>query len=308
MLNVASTGLAAQNLLGGRTAHSRFKIPIPIQEDSTCSIKVQSDLARLIKETKLIIWDEIFSCHRYNVEAVDRTLQDIMQSEELFGGKVVCLAGNPRQTLPVVKRAGRAGIVNACIQMSPIFPQLKKCLLTENMRSDKEEREFSDYLLSLGEGKEEIFEELGQFGIKIPDEYIVETKEDLIQNVFPCLGENHLDHSELIDGSIYTPLNVHAKEINDLCLEEISGAARTYLSADSVLEDDHRDVVPLEYLNTITISGMADHDLSLKVGCPVILLRNLQGENLFLLTVSYISNLFIQLQVVPKAALEMVQE
>ena len=30
VLNVASTGLAAQNLLGGCTAHSRFKIPIPI--------------------------------------------------------------------------------------------------------------------------------------------------------------------------------------------------------------------------------------------------------------------------------------
>ena len=281
VLNVASTGLAAQNLLGGRTAHSRFKIPIPIQEDSTCSIKVQSDLAKLIKETKLIIWDEIFSCHRYNVEAVDRTLQDIMQSEELFGGKVVCLAGDPRQTLPVVKRAGRAGIVNACIQMSPIFPQLKQCFLTENMRSDKEEKEFSEYLLSLGEGNEEIFEELGEFGIRIPDEYLVKTKEDLIENVFPELGKQNLGQSELIDGSIYTPLNVHAKEINNLCLEGISGESRTYLSADSVLEDDHKEVVPLEYLNTVSISGMADHDLSLKVGCPVILLRNLQGDKFF---------------------------
>ena len=66
---------------------------------------------------------------------------------------MVCFAGDPRQTLPVVKRAGRVGIVNACIQMSPIFPQLKKCVLTENMRTDKEEKEFSDFLLSLGEGK-----------------------------------------------------------------------------------------------------------------------------------------------------------
>jgi hypothetical protein len=66
---VASTGLAAQNLEGGRTAHSRFKIPIDILEDSTCSIKAQSGLAKLIKMSKLIIWDEVFSCHRYNVEA-----------------------------------------------------------------------------------------------------------------------------------------------------------------------------------------------------------------------------------------------
>ena len=279
VLNVASTGLAAQNLIGGRTAHSRFKIPIPIQEDSTCSIKVQSDLAKLLKETKLIIWDEIFSCHRYNVEAVDRTLQDIMQSEELFGGKVICLAGDPRQTLPVVKRGGRAAIVNACLQMSPIFSQLKQCFLTENMRADKEEKEFSEFLLSLGEGKEDIFEELGEFGIKIPDEYLVESKEDLIKKVFPNLGKPDSRQADLIDGSIYTPLNVQAKEINDLCLKEITGDLRTYLSADSILEDDHKDVVPMEYLNTITISGMADHDLCLKIGSPVILLRNLQGDN-----------------------------
>ena len=85
----------------------------------------------------------------------------------------------------------------------------------------------------------------------------------------------------MIDGSIYTPLNVQAKEINDLCLKEITGDLRTYLSADSILEDDHKDVVPMEYLNTITISGMADHDLCLKIGSPVILLRNLQGDNSF---------------------------
>ena len=145
------------------------------------------------------------------------------------------------------------------------------------MRSDKEEKEFSDYLLSLGEGKEEIFDELGEFGIKIPDDYIVETKEDLIEEVFPNLGVENLGYADLIDGSIYTPLNAHAKEINDLCLKESPGESRTYLSADLVLEDDHKEVVPLEYLNSITISGMADHDLSLKVGCPVILLRNLQG-------------------------------
>ena len=54
-----STGLAAQNLERGRTANSRFKIPIDILEDSTCSIKAQSSLAKLVKIAKLIIWDEV---------------------------------------------------------------------------------------------------------------------------------------------------------------------------------------------------------------------------------------------------------
>ena len=96
---------------GGRTAHSRFKIPIPVMEDSTCSIPVQSALAKLIRKADLIIWDEIFSCHRYNLECVERSLRDLMNTKELFGGKVILLGGDPRQTLPVVKRGSRAQIV-----------------------------------------------------------------------------------------------------------------------------------------------------------------------------------------------------
>ena len=113
VLCVGSTGLAAQNLEGGRTAHSRFKIPIPIFENSFCAIKAESSLAKLIKESRLIIWDEIFSVHRFNVECVERTLRDLMESEQPWGGKAVLLGGDSRQTLPVVKRAGRAQIVKA---------------------------------------------------------------------------------------------------------------------------------------------------------------------------------------------------
>ena len=80
-------------------------------EDSTCSIPVQSALANLIRKADLIIWDEIFSCHRYNLECVERSLRDLMNTKELFGGKVILLGGDPRQTLPVVKRGSRAQIV-----------------------------------------------------------------------------------------------------------------------------------------------------------------------------------------------------
>ncbi|KAG2345172.1 hypothetical protein BDR05DRAFT_832317, partial [Suillus weaverae] len=39
VLCVASSGIASLLLPGGCTAHSRFKIPIPIHEDSSCNIK-----------------------------------------------------------------------------------------------------------------------------------------------------------------------------------------------------------------------------------------------------------------------------
>ena len=70
--------------------------------------------------------------------ALERTLRDIMASDQLFGGKVICFGGDPRQTLPVVRRGGRAQIVRACIQMSSMYSSMKENKLSQNMRTDPE--------------------------------------------------------------------------------------------------------------------------------------------------------------------------
>ena len=67
------------------------------------------------------------------------------------------------------------------------------------------------------------------------------------------------------------------RSINDICIEKFPGELKTYLSADSILEEDHKEAVPTEYLNTMNPSGLSDHELTLKVGAPVMLLRNLQA-------------------------------
>ncbi|KAK1393019.1 hypothetical protein POM88_012075 [Heracleum sosnowskyi] len=58
VLPVASSGIVVTLMPGGRTAHSRFKIPIVLDDCSSCSIRHDSDIAELIKRTSLIIWDE----------------------------------------------------------------------------------------------------------------------------------------------------------------------------------------------------------------------------------------------------------
>ena len=50
-LAVASSGIAAELLEGGHTAHSWFKIPIPISDESMCSISLQSMHAQLMRST-----------------------------------------------------------------------------------------------------------------------------------------------------------------------------------------------------------------------------------------------------------------
>ena len=108
VLTVASSGIAATLLPGGRTAHSRFAIPISINEYSVCNICQNSALANLLRVTSLIIWDEAPMMQKYCVEAFNRSMQDITHCALPFGGKCVVMGGDFRQILPVIPKAPRA--------------------------------------------------------------------------------------------------------------------------------------------------------------------------------------------------------
>ena len=122
-LAVATSGIASTLLQGGRTFHSRFKAPLITNEESTLNIAAQGDVARLIREARLIVWDEAPMAHRHLLEALDRTLQDITGSNAPFGAKVILLAGDFRQILPVVHHGSRAQIVNASLKSSLLWPR-----------------------------------------------------------------------------------------------------------------------------------------------------------------------------------------
>ena len=93
-LVVASSGNAATLLAGSRMFHSRFKAPLQPDATSVCSIKGQSTLAEVIHPTKLIIWDEAPMTHHHLLEALDRTLRDLMDDDLPFGGKVIVIGGD----------------------------------------------------------------------------------------------------------------------------------------------------------------------------------------------------------------------
>ena len=95
-LAVATSGIAATQLSGGRTFHSRMRAPIDIREHSVLNISVQSSLAQLIKHCAIIVWDEAPMANRFLLEALDKSLRDIMEKDIPFGGKSVILAGDFR--------------------------------------------------------------------------------------------------------------------------------------------------------------------------------------------------------------------
>jgi hypothetical protein len=132
----ATSGVATSILPGGRTAHSRFKIPLTIEDGTFCSFTKQSGTAKLLQTTSLILWDEASMTKRQAVEALDNSLRDIMDRHELpFGGKTIVFGGDFRQVLPVVRKGSRAQIVGASLRRSYLWDSMHHLKLVRNMRA-----------------------------------------------------------------------------------------------------------------------------------------------------------------------------
>ena len=79
--------IVATLLEGGRTAHSALKLPINLLtvDKSTCSVIKNSATAKVMRECKIIIWDECAMPHKKALEAVDRTMQDLRRDSRRLG-------------------------------------------------------------------------------------------------------------------------------------------------------------------------------------------------------------------------------
>jgi ATP-dependent DNA helicase PIF1 len=81
--------------------------------------------------------------------------------------------------------------------------------------------------------------------------------------------------------AILAPLNTDVDTLNTAALAYLSGPAKEYLSVDTALDEvgnPSYGTYPLEYLNAIALSGMPTHSITLKVGCPIILIRTLDAS------------------------------
>ncbi|XP_025625414.1 uncharacterized protein [Arachis hypogaea] len=125
VLVTASSGIAATLLPRGRTSHSRFKIPINVEPSSICNISKQSDLAKLIRQTTTIIWDEAPMANKESVQSLDRTLRDILANDMPFGGKVMVMGGDFCQVLHVIPKGSKSQIISASIVKSHLWASTK---------------------------------------------------------------------------------------------------------------------------------------------------------------------------------------
>ncbi|CAF1525014.1 unnamed protein product, partial [Rotaria sp. Silwood1] len=152
---VASSGIAATLLHGGRTAHSTLKLPLKFLENQThvCSITKGTGEAKVLQECELIVWDECTMAHRYALEALNHTLQDLRNNGKNMGGVVVLIAGDFRQTLPVIPKGTMADELKACLKSSYLWRHVVPLKLSTNMRvhlrGDVSAGRFAEQLLAI---------------------------------------------------------------------------------------------------------------------------------------------------------------
>nr|XP_016488730.1 PREDICTED: ATP-dependent DNA helicase pfh1-like [Nicotiana tabacum]XP_016488737.1 PREDICTED: ATP-dependent DNA helicase pfh1-like [Nicotiana tabacum]XP_016488744.1 PREDICTED: ATP-dependent DNA helicase pfh1-like [Nicotiana tabacum]XP_016488752.1 PREDICTED: ATP-dependent DNA helicase pfh1-like [Nicotiana tabacum]XP_016488760.1 PREDICTED: ATP-dependent DNA helicase pfh1-like [Nicotiana tabacum]XP_016488767.1 PREDICTED: ATP-dependent DNA helicase pfh1-like [Nicotiana tabacum]XP_016488777.1 PR len=239
-LATATSGVAASILPGGRTTHSRFKIPIDIDENFSCNISKQSSLACLIRDTKLIVWDEVSMAKKKMIETFDLLLKDLLNTNVLFGGKVVVFGGDFRQTLPVVRNGKKEDFIHESLLYSEIWPRLEKLLLSENMRA-KTDPAYCEYLMRKGNGKEPLTSENK---IKISNSFIVPytTEEEslnvLFETTFPNMHDFFCDASSVTSRVILTTKNDFVNEINDMLIGKFPKEGKTFVAIDETCESN----------------------------------------------------------------------
>ena len=283
-LAVASSGIAAQLLPGGRTAHSLLRIPLELHDSSMCAISRQSTTASLLRSARLLLWDEAVMTHRRAFEAVDRTLRFIRDNPTPFGGGVVVLGGDWRQALPVIPRASRAEIIDATLKNSYLWSSIKVLHLSRNERvgsgspaAARATEDWVRWLEQVGQGTLPTTDGL----ITLPEANVVPgvSVDRLIDTVFPDFQSHISDPNSaaqwVADRAILAMRNTDVDRLNNAVLERLPGDTLCSYSADSIADPDDASNYPIEFLNQLSFSGLPNHQLVLKPGVPVILLRNI---------------------------------
>ena len=179
--------------------------------------------------------------------------------------------------------------------------RLRQLVQSGSGEAAQEIADFATYLLSVGDGEEsnvcsdspiDIPSALRAGAMSLPleedsrgQEVLSDAAKDaFIREIYPDLS-THLaaaDHPSLMQRAILTPLNANVDEMNERILKSLrlpAAAIREYRSLDTVVETDHADLYPPEFLNSLQVSGLPPHMVKLAVGLPIMLLRNMDPLN-----------------------------
>lgn len=126
--------------------------------------------------------------------------------------------------------------------------------------------------------------------IIVPDDLLLMTNDNklecIVNVVYPDLQNRYLNETYLTERAILCPTNEVTEIVNDYIVSLIPGDSKEYHSLDSISKtagahESYEMLYPVEFLNSLNGNNFPLHNLTLKQGVPVMLLRNLnQTEGL----------------------------
>ncbi|KAF4529493.1 hypothetical protein B566_EDAN015004 [Ephemera danica] len=275
VLCCATSGIAATLLPRGVTLHRAFGLPLNIHDTSTSFINVQEDGAAYLAKHKFIVCDEMGAATKQLLAVVDRLLRDLHQNDVPMGGVTFVMGGDFRQCTPVEKRKHIGVSINNLLHRDADFwPIVKLIRLTANMRAANGTDAFRKFLTDIGNGTYEEKAGTKDDEIELPDQVVWEG--DLIAEVFG----SPIDLANCKNRAILCILNERVQEVNDKVMARMQQQGvvdnfREYVGRSYVNKRPIHCTHPQSDFDEITGANVAPMRLTLCVGAPVMLLKNL---------------------------------
>lgn len=194
--------------------------------------------------------------------------------------KSFVVGGDYRQTLPIQEGAVKSELLDLSLKSSPLWEHFKENLftLTENIRLNADQEDLSRFQMSVGNGATND----GDEGLVVLPQQCY-TDEDLITEAYADLIRGEVTQEalpEYLHGRcILAVLNSVCDEYNQRVMGLIPGDACTYTSVNRLVPDNSTsqllEEMPPEVMESVNPSGLPPHELKLKVGAVVIVMRNL---------------------------------
>ncbi|GFV99733.1 ATP-dependent DNA helicase [Trichonephila clavipes] len=147
--------------------------------------------------------------------------------------------------------------------------------MRSHIQDDLSAGQFANKLLQIGDGK------VPSTGlICMPCGQIVNSSDELLSKVYPNIQQNFKDQDWLSHRAILASRNDVVEKLNVTIQKQLPGQEYAYKSIDCILNDDEAVRYPIELLNSIQTPDLQAHNLILKVGAPIMLIRNIDAPRL----------------------------
>jgi ATP-dependent DNA helicase PIF1 len=140
---------------------------------------------------------------------------------------------------------------------------------------DQDSEAYAQTLLDVGQGA------TGSH-FTVPDEMRMPNLDTLIESIYGDISQTGLPPPPeyFLNRSILTAQNEDVDELNHIIIDKHPGSEEIFYSTDTVVQEAGADedlthVYTLEFLRSLSLSGLPKGELCLKTGAPILLMQNL---------------------------------